>query len=102
MHLTDVVRAIDHALNSAAPAQVYNVVAPHAIRHRDLATEVGRFHKVWLKLGVPSAAAKLLAGQMAEELLLTGQRVLPEQLEAEGFDFHYPTVTDALTDLAGR
>ena len=102
VHLSDVVRAIDHALTTVTPASIYNVVAPHAIRHRDLAAEVGRFHTVWLKLGVPSAAARLLAGQMAEELLLTGQRVLPEQLEAEGFDFHYPTVADALTDLTAR
>ena len=99
VHLSDVVRAIDHALTTATPASIYNVVAPHAIRHRDLAREVARFHSVWLKLGVPSAAARLLAGQMAEELLLTGQQVLPTQLEDDGFNFHYPTVTDALTDL---
>ena len=102
VHLSDVVRAIDHALTTVTPASIYNVVAPHAIRHRDLAKEVARFHNIWLKLGVPSAAARLLAGQMAEELLLTGQRVLPEQLEAEGFVFHYPTVADALTDLTAR
>ena len=51
---------------------------------------------------MPAAAAKLLAGQMAEELLLTGQCVLPRQLEDEGFDFHFPTVTEALKDLARR
>jgi NAD dependent epimerase/dehydratase family enzyme len=39
---------------------------------------------------------------MAEELLLTGQRVLPRQLEDEGFDFHYPTVTEVLDDLTRR
>ena len=61
-----------------------------------------RFHGVWLRLGVPATAARLLAGQMAEELLLTGQRVLPRQLEDEGFDFHYPTVTEVLDDLTRR
>jgi NAD dependent epimerase/dehydratase family enzyme len=35
-------------------------------------------------------------------LLLTGQQVLPKQLEDDGFAFHYPTVVDALTDLTGR
>ena len=77
-------------------------LTPQALRHRDLAEAVGRFHRVWLRLGVPAAAAKLLAGQMAEELLLTGQCVLPRQLEDEGFDFHFPTVTEALKDLARR
>jgi NAD dependent epimerase/dehydratase family enzyme len=102
VHLSDVVRAIDHALTTTTPASIYNVVAPHAISHRDLAIEVGRFHSVWLKLAVPSVAARLLAGQMAEELLLTGQQVLPRQLEDDGFTFHFATVADALTDLTSR
>jgi uncharacterized protein len=99
VHLSDVVRAIDHALTADAPAPIYNVVAPNAVTHRQLAREVGDFRGVWLKLGVPAASARLLAGQMAEELLLTGQRVLPAQLEAEGFHFCYPTVGDALADI---
>jgi hypothetical protein len=102
VHLDDVVRAIDHALTVASPAPIYNVVAPHALRHRDLAEAVGRFHSVWLRLGVPATAARMLAGQMADELLLTGQYVLPRQLEDEGFDFHYPTVTKALNNLMPR
>ena len=99
VHLNDVVRAIQHALTAYRPAPVYNVVAPNAVSHRELAYEVGQFYGVWLTLGVPAASARLLAGQMAEELLLTGQRVLPAQLEEEGFDFHYPTVADALTHI---
>lgn len=99
VHLNDVVRAIDHALTAHSPAPIYNVVAPNAVRHRDLAREVGQFYGVWLKLGVPAASAKLLAGQMAEELLLTGQHVLPMQLEEEGFHFHFPNVADALTHI---
>ena len=102
VHLDDVVRAIDHALTEPKPAPIYNVVAPHALSHRDLAEAVGRLHSVWLRLGVPAAAAKLLAGQMAEELLLTGQCVLPRQLEDEGFDFNYPTVAEALSNLIRR
>jgi NAD dependent epimerase/dehydratase family enzyme len=39
---------------------------------------------------------------MAEELLLTGQCVLPRQLEEEGFAFHYPTAEAALDDLTHR
>ena len=32
----------------------------------------------------------------AEELLLTGQRVLPHRAEAMGFRFRYPTLPEAL------
>jgi NAD dependent epimerase/dehydratase family enzyme len=51
-----------------------------------------------LKLGVPALAARLMAGQMAEELLLSGQRVLPSQLLEDGFQFLYPSLKEALED----
>ena len=43
-----------------------------------------------------------MAGEMAEELLLTGQRVLPARLLADGFQFHYPDIKQALADLMAR
>jgi len=48
---------------------------------------------------VPPLAARLLAGEMAEELLLSGQKVLPQALIEQGFDFTYPTLTAALDNL---
>jgi NAD dependent epimerase/dehydratase family enzyme len=37
-----------------------------------------------------------MAGEMAEELLLSGQRVLPSQLLEDGFQFLYPNLKAAL------
>lgn len=99
IHLTDVVGVIRHALTSASPADTYNTVAPKPARHRELAYEVGRLTRVWLKLGVPAFAARLMAGEMAEELLLSGQNVVPERLLKEGFEFEYPDLAAAVDDL---
>ena len=99
IHLTDVVGVIRHALTSASPADIYNTVAPAPARHRELAHEVGRRRQVLLKLGVPAFAARLMAGEMAEELLLSGQNVIPERLFREGFAFEYPDLAAALDDL---
>ena len=41
-------------------------------------------------------------GEMAEELLIHGQQVLPKRLEQVGFDFRFPALVDALSDLEGR
>ena len=38
--------------------------------------------------------ARLLVGEMAEELLLNGQRVAPAALQAAGFSFEYPELFD--------
>lgn len=102
IHLDDAVRVIEHALGEASPALVYNATAPEPARHRELAHEVGCQSGSWIKLAVPAFAARLLAGQMAEELLLSGQRVLPQALLAEGFEFHYPTLAAALAHLQAR
>ena len=99
IHLADVVRVIQHVLDLEQPAGIYNSVAPEPARHRELAHEAGRQSNTWLKLGVPAFAAKMMAGEMAEELLLSGQRVLPAQLLEDGFQFHYPNLKEALADL---
>ena len=99
IHLTDVVGVLRHALTSITPSETYNTVAPQPARHRELAHEVGRHRQVLLKLGVPAFAARLMAGQMAEELLLSGQNVIPERLLKAGFAFEYPDLSAALDDL---
>ena len=49
---------------------------------------------------LPAVALKLALGaQMAEELLLTGQRVLPARLEASGYTFRAPELPQALKQL---
>ena len=102
IHLADAVRVIQHVLDYDCPADVYNTVAPEPARHRELAHEVGRQSNTWLKLGVPAFAARVMAGEMAEELLLSGQRVLPAQLLEDGFQFLYPNLKEALADLMPR
>jgi len=99
IHLDDAVRVIQHVLDLEYPAGIYNTVAPEPARHRELAHEAGRQSNTWLKLGVPAFAAKMMAGEMAEELLLSGQRVLPAQLLEDGFHFHSPNLKEALADL---
>ena len=102
IHLADAVRVIQHVLDYDSPADVYNTVAPEPARHRELAHEVGRQSNTWLKLGVPAFAARVMAGEMAGELLLSGQRVLPAQLLEDGFQFQYPNLKEALADLMPR
>ncbi|ABO49276.1 domain of unknown function DUF1731 [Desulforamulus reducens MI-1] len=46
--------------------------------------------------------AKLLLGEMAEELLINGQRVLPGKLLSMNYPFKYPEIDSAIKDaLAG-
>ena len=52
---------------------------------------------------MPRFALKaLFGGQMATEMLLAGQRVLPRALEASGFRFGFPRVDEALRAMLTR
>ena len=99
VHIADVVRAIQFVSERDMPASVYNLVAPEAASHRTFAREVARHKGSLLRLGVPAFAVRWLAGEMADELLLQGQRVLPARLLDDGFEFQYPTLNEALQAL---
>ena len=99
VHITDVVRAIQFVLEQDMPASVYNLVAPEAATHRTFAREVARHKGSMLRLGVPAFAVRWLAGEMADELLLQGQRVVPARLLDDGFEFQYSTLNAALRAL---
>jgi NAD dependent epimerase/dehydratase family enzyme len=51
---------------------------------------------------VPSALVSTAMGDAADEFLLASARVLPERLEADGYDFLYPTLEGALRHQLGR
>ena len=53
-------------------------------------------------LPVPALAVKAAFGQLGEEALLWGQRVLPAKLERAGFRFAYEGVEDSLRFQLGR
>ena len=80
---------------------VFNLTAPHPIISRSFYQTLAKvMHRpCWLQ--VPGWALKMLMGQMAEELILSGQRVLPKRLSEAGYRFVYPDLTGALEEIAG-
>jgi hypothetical protein len=53
------------------------------------------------KMAVPRLALKMMMGEMAE-VLLGGQRTVPSRLTAAGFEFRYPQIEGALSDLVSH
>jgi uncharacterized protein (TIGR01777 family) len=94
--LDDVVRAIQFTLHAAAIAGPVNAVAPHPATNRELTKTLGRILGRPTFFSMPAAAARLAFGQMADEMLLPGARVLPHALATAGFEFLYPQLEPAL------
>ncbi len=97
----DAVRFVEWAVDHESARGIYNVTAPQPVRNRDFARALGRaLHRPAI-FPAPAFALRLAFGQMAEEVLLAGQRVVPRRAEAEGFVFARPEIHDALLHEPG-
>ena len=90
IHRDDVVAIVSQALTDSTMQGPYNVTAPKAVTMNEMAAAIGAaLHRPsWLP--VPAFSLRLLFGEMADELILNGQRVLPTRLQAAGYTFKYP------------
>ena len=81
---------------------VYNICASSDDTMRGLSEALGwALHKpVWLPM--PEVTLRLTMGEVADELLLAGQRVSSQKLQDEGFHFRYPTLDEALLEVVGE
>jgi NAD dependent epimerase/dehydratase family enzyme len=71
------------------------------VRNRDFARALGRaLHRPAI-LPTPAFALKIAFGQMADEVLIAGQRVVPRRAELEGFAFARPALDAALAHELG-
>ncbi len=99
--LTDVVRVIEHALNTESLSGAVNVVAPGAVRNSEFTKVLGRVLGRPTIFPAPAFAMRLALGEMADELLLNGQHVLPKKLLASGFEFSHRELEGALRHELG-
>jgi uncharacterized protein (TIGR01777 family) len=99
IHIHDVVQAIDFLISCQDCQGIFNLTAPQPVRNRDFARTLGKILHRPSFLAVPSFVLKILLGEMAEQLLLSSQRVLPKRLKEAGFAFRFPHLEEALQDL---
>ena len=98
IHLADHRAAIVHALLSETLTGPLNLTAPHPERNRDFTRKLAAaLHRPAI-LPAPAFALRLALGEFAS-VLLASQRALPAALEADGFQFRFPTLEQALADL---
>jgi uncharacterized protein (TIGR01777 family) len=99
--LSDVVEATVHCLDTDALQGPVNFVAPAPVTNREFATTLGRVLRRPTPFPVPAFALRLVLGEMADQLLLASQRVLPTRLEATGYRFRFPALEAALREVLG-
>ena len=99
IHIEDMVSAIRFCLENDDVCGPVNMTAPEPATHRAFADAVSQRKRVLLKLGMPAPVMRAMLGEMADELLLTGQKVLPTVLMEQGFQHNYPDIASAVEKL---
>lgn len=98
IHIADQVALIRWLIDSASAQGAYNGTAPEPVTNAEFARTLGAALHRPAVLPMPGFALKLIVGEMAE-ILLTGQRVLPQRSLDQGFRFRFPTLAAALADV---
>ena len=98
IHIDDLVRVIELALDDASLQGAINAVSPNPERQRDFQRALTLVLRRPFWMWVPAALLRVLLGEMAE-LLVTGQRVAPRRLLERRFVFRFALLENALADL---
>jgi len=94
--LADAVRVIEFILKSSDLTGPVNMTAPHPVTNAEFTAAMGKVLHRPAVLPAPAFALKVILGQMAEEMLLEGAKVVPTKLQKAGFNFEYGNLNAAL------
>jgi uncharacterized protein (TIGR01777 family) len=99
IHLADHISAIRFLAEHPSVEGPVNLTSPHPVQMNDLSKSLAKVfgRPGWFR--VPAWILKAVYGEMAEQTVLSGQRVLPEKLVNAGFDFRFGSLESALNDL---
>jgi len=100
IHIEDEVEALRFVSETEAVHGPVNATAPAPVTNLQFAKELGRLLGRPSMIRTPAFALRTALGrEMADELLLTSQKVMPTKLQEHGFQFRFPTLTEALKEL---
>ena len=99
IHIKDEVDAILYAIEKEGMEGPLNLTAPNPVTNADFTSALALALRRPAFFRVPGFVLRLMFGEMAETLLLSGQRVLPSNLQKGGYRFSFSELSKALDDL---
>lgn len=99
IHIGDMIGLILFAIHHSELQGPLNATAPQPVTNNEFSQNLAAHMRRPCFLRMPKHAVKLLMGQMGEELLLSGKKVVPTNALAYGYTFQYAELNQALDDL---
>ena len=100
--LDDLIYGILHSITTEVLSGPVNAVSPNAVTNRDFTKAPGRVLSRPTIIPMPAFGARLAFGELADELLIGGQRVMPTRFLESGFQFRHAQLEDALRHMLGK
>jgi uncharacterized protein (TIGR01777 family) len=97
--MDDEINAIRFLMEDDNLRGVFNLTAPQPVTMKEFCEILGTVLKRPSWVSVPSFVIKAAFGEMADELFLASQKVLPKRLSRAGFKFKYPDLQSALESI---
>ena len=85
-------------LNKGPEPGAYNAVSPNPVSNYEFTKTLGEVLRRPTVFRVPEIPMRLILGELSD-LLFKGQAVIPKRASDEGFEFEYPVLKKALTQL---
>jgi uncharacterized protein (TIGR01777 family) len=98
IHIADEVNAIQFLIRNNQANGVFNLTSPNPMTNDEFGRTIGRVMGRPHYFPIPGFAMRLGFGEVST-MVLKGQRVLPKKLLDSGFEFKFPKLGEALTDL---
>ena len=99
IHRDDWTRLVRWAIDSPEIKGPINLTAPSPVTNREFAEALAHaLHRPALA-PAPAFAMRIALGEMADAMILSGQRVLPATATRNGFEFRYPDLASALRQI---
>ncbi len=100
--LDDAVGAIRHLLDTPGLSGPFNVSSPTPVTNAEFASTLGRVLGRPSFVPTPASVVRFALGELADALILGGQRVVPTRAMALGYEFTHETLESALRDIYER
>jgi len=98
IHRQDWVDLVRFVLRTPGAVGPINATAPEPVTNAAFTKEIGRTLRRPTFAAVPGFVLRIALGEMADSLLLSGQRAVPARASQLGFKFAYPSLAVALDD----
>ena len=99
IHKDDWVRMVSWIATTEGARGPVNATGPRPVTNAEFSKALGRALKRPSLLPAPPFALRIALGEMADALLLSGQRALPRRATDLGFSFRYSHIDEALASV---